>query len=112
MGVKVREKRGKLYLDIYTEGKRTWESLHLTLTADKVQNKEIMRVADICRSKRETQLLAGSWDIQDPVAGRKKLVTYLEELAKSRINNDYIAVCVCYLKKYNNGTERRFGFRR
>jgi integrase len=57
--------------------------------------------------KRETQLLAGSWDIQDPVAGRKKLVTYLEELAKSRINNDYIAGCVRYLKKYNNGTTLR-----
>jgi integrase len=103
MGVKVREKRGKLYLDIYTGGKRTWEALHLTLTPDRNQNKEIMRMAEVCRSKRETQLLAGSWDIQDPVAGRKKLVSYLEELAKARKNNDYITGCIRYLKKYNNG---------
>ena len=43
MSVKVREKRGKLYLDIYLGGKRSWEALHLTLTSDKTQNKEIMR---------------------------------------------------------------------
>jgi hypothetical protein len=72
MGVKIREKRGNLYLDIYAGGKRTWEALHLSLTSDKTQNKEIMRLAEICRSKKELQLLAGSWDIQDPIAGRKK----------------------------------------
>jgi hypothetical protein len=50
MGVKIREKRGKLYLDIYAGGRRAWEALHLTLTSDKKQNKEIMRLAEICRS--------------------------------------------------------------
>jgi integrase len=104
MSVKVREKRGKLYLDIYVGGKRTWEALHLTLTTDKNQNKEIIRMAEICRSKRETQLLAGSWDIQDPIAGRKKLITYLEECAKARVNNDYITGCIRYLKEYTNGS--------
>jgi integrase len=84
-------------------GKRTWEALHLTLTGDRAQNKEIMRMAEICRSKRETQLLAGSWDIQDPIAGRKRLVTYLDECAKARENNDYITGCIRYLKKYSNG---------
>jgi integrase len=103
MSVKIREKRGKLYLDIYMGGKRTWETLHLTLTNDKNQNKEIMRTAEICRSKKETQLLAGSWDIQDPIAGKKKILIYLEELAKARINNDYITGCIRYLKKYTNG---------
>jgi hypothetical protein len=104
MSVKIREKRGKLYLDIYTGGKRNWEALRLALTSDKTQNKEIMRLAEICRSKREAQLLAGSWDIQDPIAGRKKLAAYLEELAKSKANNDYITGCIRYLKKYNNGS--------
>jgi integrase len=103
MGVKVREKRGKLHLDIYHGGKRMWEALRLALTPDKAQNKEIMRMAEICRSKRETQLLAGSWDIQDPIAGRKKLVTYLDECAKTRVNNDYITGCIRYLGKYGAG---------
>jgi integrase len=104
MGVKVREKRGRLYLDIYDGGRRTWESLRLTLTNDKNQNKEIMRLADICRSKRESQLLTGAWDIQDPIAGRKKLITYLTECAKERANNDYIVGCIRYLKEYANGS--------
>jgi integrase len=103
MSVKVREKRGKLYLDVYMGGKRTWEALHLAITNDKYQNKEIMRMAEICRSKKETQLLAGSWNIQDPTAGKKRFLTYLEELAKARINNDYIIGCIRYLKKYTNG---------
>jgi integrase len=103
MSVIVREKRGKLYLDIYMGGKRTWEALHLALTTDRNQNKEIMRMAEICRSKKETQLLAGSWDIQDPIAGKKRLVTYLEECAKARVNNDYITGCIRYLKDYNSG---------
>jgi integrase len=103
MGVKIREKRGKLYLDIYMGGKRTWAALHLTLTNDKNQNKEIMRMAEICRSKKETQLLAGSWDIQDPIAGKKRFLTYLEELATFRINNDYIIGCIRYLKNYSSG---------
>jgi hypothetical protein len=103
MGVKIREKRGKLYLDIYAGGKRAWEALHLAVTPDKNRNKEIMRLAEICRSQKESQLPAGSWDIQDPIAGRKKLITYLEECANARENNDYITGCVRYLKKYNNG---------
>jgi integrase len=104
MGVKIREKRGKLYLDVYMGGRRTWEALHLTFGNDKNQNKEIMRMAEICRSKREAQLLAGSWDIQDPIAGRKRLADYLEELAESRIHNDYIVGCIRYLKQYADGS--------
>jgi hypothetical protein len=86
MGIKIRVKRKKLYLDIYTGGKRKWEALGLTLTNDKDQNRNIMKLAEICRSKRETQLLTGEWNIQDPVSGRKRLVTYLEEYSKTYAN--------------------------
>jgi hypothetical protein len=71
MGVKIRKERGKLYLDIYAGGKRTWEALYLTLAPDKTQDKEIMRLVEFCRSKGETQELTGFWDIQDPIVGRK-----------------------------------------
>jgi integrase len=103
VSVKIREKRRKLYLDIYQDGKRTWEALHLTLTADREQNKEIMRLADVCRSKREMQVLARDWDIQDPIANKKKLLTYLEECAGEREHNDYITGCIRYLKNFKNG---------
>ncbi|MDL2229050.1 hypothetical protein LJC14_02255 [Treponema sp. OttesenSCG-928-L16] len=57
MGVKIREKRGKLYRDVYTNGKRQWEALGLSMTSDKQQNKEIMRFAELCGSKRNTDII-------------------------------------------------------
>jgi len=103
MGIKIRVKRKKLYLDIYTGGKRKWEALGLTLTNDKDQNRNIMKLAEICRSKRETQLLTGAWNIQDPVSGRKRLVTYLEEYSKTYANPGGVNSCVHHLKKFPGG---------
>jgi hypothetical protein len=63
-----------------------WESIHLALTHDKARNKEIYHIAEICRSKRETQLLTGAWDINDPDAGKIPLVAFAEEYSKSYKN--------------------------
>jgi hypothetical protein len=107
MSVKVREKRGKLYLDIYQKGKRTWESLHLSLTKDKAQNREVLRLAEVCRSQRETQLLAGAWNIQDPVAARKKFIPYLEERARDYANPSSMRSFIYHVKKFG-GSETVF----
>jgi hypothetical protein len=53
MSVKVRQKRKKLYLDIYIEGHRTWEALNLTLSNDPALNKETMRLAEFAKTRRE-----------------------------------------------------------
>jgi hypothetical protein len=63
MGVKLRVNRGKLYLDIYQNGQRKWESLGLTVSSDEQQNKEVMRIAEICRSKREIQIVENKWKL-------------------------------------------------
>jgi integrase len=104
MGVKVREKRGKLYLDIYQGGKRTWEALHLQLTKDKIQNKEIWRLAEICRSQRETQLLTGAWGINDPVAGKVSLIGYMEKYSKNYRNPNVVNCCIKYIKEFHSGS--------
>jgi integrase len=104
MSVKVREKRGKLYLDIYQGGKRTWESLHLTLTKDREQNKHIWQVAEVCRSKRETQLLTGAWGIQDPTSSKITLVKHLEDVAKGYANPKIIGSIIYHLKLFKNGS--------
>ncbi|MDR2589334.1 MAG: site-specific integrase [Spirochaetales bacterium] len=103
MGVKIREKRGKLYLDIYLGGKRTWETLRLTLTPDKAQNKEIWRLAEVCRSQRETQLLAGAWNIQDPISSKKTMETYLEEYSKTYKTPGHVLGVVKHVKNFGNG---------
>jgi hypothetical protein len=76
MGVSIRTQRGKLYLDIHANGKRTWESLKLTLTEDQNHNREAMRLAGIARNRREEQLFSGEWGLLDPINGKKTLYAY------------------------------------
>ncbi|MDR0635821.1 MAG: site-specific integrase [Treponema sp.] len=104
MSVKVREKRSKLYLDIYQSGKRTWEALHLELTKDKTQDKEIRRLAEICRSKRETQLLTGAWNINDPIAGKISLIGYMEKYSKNYKNPNAVNCCIKYIKEFHSSS--------
>jgi hypothetical protein len=47
MGIKIRVTRGKLFLDIIHKGERHWESLGLSVTSDKAQMKEVMRLTNI-----------------------------------------------------------------
>jgi len=103
MGVKVREKRGKLYLDVYYNGWRKWEALDLTLPADKTQRAEIMRLAEVCKSKREVQLLSGEWGMVDPVGGKQTLIEYMNGIAASRGQNDFSHKAIKYLKLFPSG---------
>ena len=63
MGVKVREKRGKLYLDVYHNGRRKWEALGLTVPADETQRAEIMKLAETCRCKKEMGIAKERWGV-------------------------------------------------
>ncbi|MBQ6565750.1 MAG: site-specific integrase [Treponema sp.] len=109
MSVKVREQRGKLYLDIYHNGVRKWESLHLTLSDDKKQDKELYRLAEICRSKREAQLLSGDWDIKADGAGRTTLVSYARNYAKHLVNQNPMTSLIRRIEKYENGATIQIG---
>lgn len=109
MSVKIREQRGKLYLDIYLNGVRKWESLHITLSGDKKQDKELRRLAEICRSKREAQLLAGEWDIRTDGAGRIPLVAYLKKQAAHHANPMPMMTLIHHIEKYANGAAIHIG---
>jgi hypothetical protein len=103
VSVTIRDKRGRLYLDIYTNGRRKWEALGLTITTDKQQNKEIMRLAEICRSKREAQIVSGEWGLIDPVGGKQSLYGYMAEIGKSRDKDDHVHKVLKYLEKFSVG---------
>lgn len=47
-----------LYLDIYHEGKRSYDFLKIYLTGDKIADRETMRMAEAIRSRRELDLTA------------------------------------------------------
>jgi integrase len=103
MSVTVREKRGQLYLDIYANGRRKWESLGLTLTENKQQNKDVMRLAEVCRSKRESQIVSGEWGFIDSVGGKQSLCGYLADIGKNRKKNDHLNRVLKYLDKFQGG---------
>jgi len=105
MSVKIREKNGYLYLDIYCNGRRKWEALHLTVSSDRRQNREVMRLAEICRSKRELQVVSGEWGLSDPCGGKKNFYLYLSELKGNVSKNSVLKV----LERYPGGSSIQIG---
>lgn len=103
MGVKVRESRGKYYLDIHFNGKRTWESTGLSVSSDQRQNRETLKLVEILRSKRENQLVSGEWGLLDPVNGKKTLYAYAKELGASRDSKHKLNKCLKYLEAFPGG---------
>jgi hypothetical protein len=57
--VKVRIKRRKVYLDIYQNGQRIWETLGLTVSDDPSFNRENMCLAEYARARWEQQIFSG-----------------------------------------------------
>ena len=111
MGVEIRVSRRKIYLDVYMHGQRRWEPLGLSITPDKQQSKEIMKLAEVCRSlpkyaevcrsKREAQIVSGEWNLIDELNSKQTLSKYLESINKG--NNVLIPRVVKLLNKHNKG---------
>jgi len=80
MSVKLRTKNRRLYLDVYYNGSRKWEALKISLSEDREINKEILKAGEVCRAKRELQILSGAWEITDTVGGNISLVSYLKKI--------------------------------
>ena len=103
MSVKIRIKRNRLYLDTIQNRRHHWQSLKVTLSSDKKIRKEQLRLAEICRAKREMQLLCGEWKIESKF---KDMVfsTFIEECkanAKSKSRAKTFNCLKLYAEKYN-----------
>lgn len=84
---KIREKKKAngeiaLYLDIYHNGKRNYEFLRLTLTKAKENNKQIRRLAEDIRSKRQLELSASNYQIIPQFKSKLNFIEYFTELSK------------------------------
>jgi site-specific recombinase XerD len=109
MSVNIRKKRGKLYLDIYENGTRKWEALHLDITDDKDLNKETMRLAEICRAKRALQIVSGEWGLIDPVAAKKTLYSFIKEMDDSGKHGCKIHQVLKHLREFPSGSTIQIG---
>lgn len=93
--VKLRQKplRGggaSLYLDVYQNGRRTYEFLRLYLipeksTLDKVQNKETLRTAQAIKAQRIIELQNNSYGLPTTSKGRVKLSDYAAAHSKASV---------------------------
>jgi len=75
MGVKIWINKNHIYLSLCYNKKRWRESTGLTVSTDRAQNKEAMKVAEKLRSMREIQIVSGANGITD---GETRRVTLLE----------------------------------
>lgn len=99
--VHIRNRNGHLYLETYMYGRQTRRTLGLTLTGDKAQDKKIMKLAEIIRSRREMQLACMEWGLPDMLSGDRSLIIYIEENYQ-KTKNITLGRCLYYIKKYRN----------
>jgi integrase len=90
-------------LDIYFDGKRTWESLNLTLPDDPKLRKEVRQLAETVRIKREMQLLSAREGLIDSTGGRATFADYAKKRAASSRN---LRAALATLEKYKGADTR------
>jgi site-specific recombinase XerD len=104
MGVHIRERKRRLYLDVYNKETRFYVSLGLTLTGVHSQDKQVYQIAEICRSERELQIARGDWNLADQLTSKKTLYQYLQEMSRGRTHTDRVRTVLPCLEKFPGGT--------
>lgn len=87
--VKLRKKEirgGKvsLYLDIYLNGARSYEFLKLYLTKDRTHNKEVLKLAESIRAKRELEINTQDHGFVPSFKKRIRVVDYFETITQKK----------------------------
>jgi site-specific recombinase XerD len=102
------DKRISLYLDIYNMGKRRYEFLNLYLTKDKEQNKEIKKLAEQIRSKRELDLANSSFGFIPEFNRKISLIKYFDKFVENTEKYSNLRSSLIHLKDYVNGNDIKF----
>ena len=103
--------RTTLYLDIYLNGKRSYETLKLYLVPeetrkDKEKNKETMRMAEAIRAKRVVELQNGRWGFEDGFKLDTLFLDYYRGLTEERLGTESLGnwgnwySCLKHLERY------------
>lgn len=100
-----------LYLDIYIDGRRTYEYLKMYLIpektrADKEKNRETLKLADAIRAKRVVELRNGQYGFLSPSAPSLRFYDYYRAMCEKRLGTESRGnwgnwySCLHHLKKY------------
>ncbi len=108
--VKLRKKKlndnsFSLYLDIYNNGQRKYEFLQLHLKNDKIQNKEILRLAESIRAKREIELRNAHYGFTPEHNSKIDFIDYMTKVGntKNTSNRKRFESCLNYVRKFAKG---------
>lgn len=101
MGVNLWINRQRIYLDIYTGGRRWRESTGLRVCPDENQNMEIMKLAEILRSKKELQVVSGANGLIDPMACGQSLYIYVKRHGSTKDKKHHWNKALPYIAKYD-----------
>ncbi|MFC2488144.1 MAG: phage integrase SAM-like domain-containing protein [Alloprevotella sp.] len=100
-----------LYLDIYLNGKRSYEYLKMYLVPEKSReakdkNRETLRLADAIRAKRIVELRNGQYGFRSGFATNTRFFDYYRSLCENRLGSESRGnwgnwySCLHHLKKY------------
>lgn len=100
-----------LYLDIYIDGRRTYEYLKMYLIpektrADKEKNRETLKLADAIRAKRVVELRNGQFGFLSPSTPSLRFYDYYRVMCEKRLGTESRGnwgnwySCLHHLKKY------------
>lgn len=100
-----------LYLDIYLNGKRSYEYLKMYLVPEKSReakdkNRETLRLADAIRAKRIIELRNGQYGFRSGFATNTRFFDYYRSLCENRLGSESRGnwgnwySCLHHLKKY------------
>lgn len=95
-----------LYLDIYFEGKRQYQSLNLRLTKDKENNKEILKLANKIRATKELEYQSYQHGFIPAYKTKINFVEYFQKIAeeRDRRNSKVYKNTLNYLKKFTKNS--------
>jgi len=109
MSVKLRKRQREsgnysLYLDVYHKGKRHYEFLNLFLTNDRLGNKEILKLAESIRAKRQLELQNDEYGFISSHKKEANFVDYFEKIVNERPPDRSSWHCTLKkLKKFTSG---------
>ncbi len=100
-----------LYLDIYLNGRRTYEYLKMYLVpeltrADREKNRETLKLADAVRAKRVVELRNGQFGFQPTTSPSIRFFDYYRAMCEKRLGTESRGnwgnwySCLHHLKKY------------
>jgi len=102
---RVRKNKTQLYLDIYLNGIRKIEGLNIYLTKDKNHNKELIRLAEGIRAKKELELMNSEYGFVSASMKNLNFVEYLykKSYEEGKLKSKCYSCAYVHLKKFTNG---------